>query len=402
VVKGTAQRNMDDYSWADYLIYFEGGTETSLQSLRELTVGTARPAKDRVVWGLLCTVTLSIVATLLSTLPVWPFTLAKGYHPIEPVMLALILGMIVGNLWIPPRAWSAGIKYSIKKALPIGIILMGVRLNFSDLLKAGAAGVALSVAEVLIAIVALNAVCRWLNLTRKMATLLGVGTGICGGSAIIAVAPVIEADEAEVTLSVATISLLGLLGMFALPFVGHLLELSSRAFGTWAGLAIHQTPQVIAAGFAYSTEAGEVATVVKLARVCLLAPVVFFVGLSYRRRESSSQMNHDPKIHYTQMIPTFVLGFFTIMMLRSLGLVPEVTFHLPQESLLGPSNHSLNLLSLLRGLSSWCIVVSMAGIGLETNLTLARKTGVRPFVAGLIAALVISFLSLWAIHLIHL
>lgn len=403
MTNGATYRNKTDYSWADHLIYLEAGAEISVQPFTKVNSGKAPPVNERVLAGLLYTVAVSVLATFLSTIPIWPFTLAKGEHPIDPVAMALLLGMIAGNLWMPPMNWVAGIKYSIKRLLPIGIILMGVRLNFSDLLKAGLVGVVLSATETLIAITGLVWIGRWLRLPSRLAILLGVGTGICGGSAIVAVAPVIEAEERDVALSVATVSLLGLLGMFAMPFVGRILALNSTAYGTWAGLAIHQTPQVIAAGFAYSPEAGEVATVVKLARVCLLAPVVFLVGLAYRKRENRSPLNTTHlKIHYLQMIPTFLIGFFVMMMFRTLGLIPEMTLHLSKESLLGPASHSLDLVSILRGLSNSCIIISMTAVGLETKFALVRKTGPRPFLAGLLAALAISLLSLWAILLIHL
>ncbi len=119
---------------------------------------------------------------------------------------------------------------------------------------------------------------------REAGNFLGIGTAICGGTAIVAAAPVIEAEEAEVVFGVATVTLLGLIGMFLLPVLGHWLALSDKAFGIWAGLAIHQLPQVVAAGFAYSPGAGEQATVVKLARICLLAPIVFIVGFIYARQ----------------------------------------------------------------------------------------------------------------------
>src|SRR5205807_8098122 len=136
-----------------------------------------------------------------------------------------------------------------------------------------------------VALVLLFFLTRMLKLPRKLGVLLGVGTAICGGTAIVATAPVIEAEEKDVVFSVATVTLLGLIAMFSLPIIGHMLELSSKAFGIWAGLAIHQTPQVVAAGFAYSNEAGQTATIVKLARVCLLAPVVFLIGLVYARNK---------------------------------------------------------------------------------------------------------------------
>jgi uncharacterized integral membrane protein (TIGR00698 family) len=289
----------------------------------------------------------------------------------------------------------------VKKVLPLGIVLLGARLNFIDLVKVGFEGLLLSVLETAVALILLLFLTRLLKLPRKLGVLLGVGTAICGGTAIVATAPVIEAEEKDVVFSVATVTLLGLIAMFALPIIGHFLELSSKAFGIWAGLAIHQTPQVVAAGFAYSPagapyspEAGQTATIVKLARVCLLAPVVFLIGVLYAKQKlKKTGVGERKKVNYLHLFPMFVLGFLGMALLKTLGLLPDLTFHVTQGALKA-GNYHMSLGGTAEQISKLCITISMAGVGMETKFASMRQTGLKPFGASLIAVLVVAALIL--------
>ena len=400
-----------DYSWAEYLDYMEGGVPEVISS-DVVNLPAAKPVavpsvskRDHPVWGVLVAIGLTIVAMCIGLLPWWPFSVrsANGRidHPIEPVMIAIILGIIVSNLWALPKMLQPGIKFSVKKVLPLGIILLGARLNFNDLLKVGFEGLILSVLETVVALMLLIVLTRALSLPRKLGVLLGVGTAICGGTAIVATAPVIEAEEKDVVFSVATVTLLGLIAMFTLPIIGHFLQLSSKAFGIWAGLAIHQTPQVVAAGFAYSPagssyspEAGETATIVKLARVCLLAPVVFLIGLFYAKQKlKKTGASERKKINYLHLFPMFVLGFLAMALLKTRGLLPDVTFHVAQGAL-NSGDYRFSLGSTAEQISKLCITISMAGVGMETKFASMRQTGLKPFGASLIAVLVVAALIL--------
>src|SRR5262245_33454070 len=318
-----------DYSWAEYLDYMEGGGSdvVSLPAAKPVAA-PAEKKKEQPIFGVLVAIGLTLAAIWLSELPFRPFTLTGGRHPIEPVMLAIVLGMVLSNCWTLPKALQPGIKFSVKKVLPLGIVLLGARLDFREMIKVGAEGLMLSVLETLVALGLLLAFTQVLRLPRKLGVLLGVGTAICGGTAIVATAPVIEAEEKDVVFSVATVTLLGLVAMFTLPILGHVLDLTSKQFGVWAGLAIHQTPHVVAAGFAYSPtgapyspEAGQTATIVKLARVCLLAPVVFVVGLLYARQKlKRTGVSERKKINYWHLFPMFVIGFLGVALLNTFGL----------------------------------------------------------------------------------
>lgn len=400
-----------NYAWAEFLDYMEGGGPevVNIPVKRPLDATAAKP---QLAWGILLALALTLAALWVNSLEVWPFTVrtAKGdvSHPIEPVMLAILLGMVIGNVWRMPKTLNPGLKFSVKKFLPLGIVLLGVRLHFIKMLKVGFTGLVLSGMETVVALLLLWVLARWLRLPQKLGTLLAVGTAICGGTAIVATAPVIEAEEKDVAYSVATVTLLGLLAMILLPILGHVLDLSSKQFGVWAGLAIHQTPQVIAAGYSYSPndapyspEAGDTATIVKLARVCLLAPVVFIIGLVYARNKAlktnSSTVN---KINYLNLFPKFVIGFMAMALLNTLNLIPELTVH--DVSFLQPGPHTYSVAAAAEWVSKFCIVMSMAAVGLETRVAAMRQTGLKAFGASLAAVLVIAVLVLVAIKTLSL
>jgi uncharacterized membrane protein YadS len=197
------------------------------------------------------------------------------------------------------------------------------------------------------------------------------------------------------------VTLLGLIGMFLLPVLGHLMGLTEGAFGVWAGLAIHQTPQVVAAGFAYGEHAGETATVVKMSRVCLLAPVVFATGLIYARNKARRQEAAEHKhINYFALFPKFVFGFLALALLRTLGWLPDLSIHLPQAAGFGEVQREFSMAALAQMGANFFIVMSMAGVGLETKFAAMRQTGVRPLVAAAVSALVIAATVLSLIKLL--
>jgi uncharacterized integral membrane protein (TIGR00698 family) len=382
------------YAWAEYLGCMEGAPD-DVVSLTQ-----TRP-KESVAWGIIICLLLTGIAMWLNELPVWPFTIQGGRHPLEPVMMSIVLGMILSNVWTLPKWCLPGVKFSVKKLLPLGIILLGARLNFSEIMQLGFVGIAMSCFEILLALALMLFFIRWLRLSGKLGTLLGIGTAICGGTAIVAAAPVIEAEESDVVFGVATVTLLGLIGMFLMPVLGHFMALTERAFGVWAGLAIHQTPQVVAAGFAYGEQAGETATIVKMSRVCLLAPVVFVAGLVYARKKAQKHQNGDRKrINYFSLFPKFVLGFLALALLRTLGWLPDFTVHLTQARMFGQVNHDFSMAAVSQMGANFFIVMSMAGVGLETKFSAMKQTGLRPFFAAAVSAVIIATVVLCLIKLL--
>lgn len=384
------------YAWAEYLDCMEGVPGDVVSLAR-----TKPKSKETIAWGVLICLLLTLAAMQINNLPFWPFTIPGGGHPFEPVMFSIVLGMILSNVWALPKWLLPGVKFSVKKLLPLGIILLGARLEFKEILKLGFVGIAMSCFEIVLALVLMLLFVRWLRLSGKLGTLLGIGTAICGGTAIVAAAPVIEAEESDVVFGVATVTLLGLIAMFLLPVLGHFLALTDQAFGVWAGLAIHQTPQVVAAGFAYGQHAGETATVVKMSRVCLLAPVVFVTGLIYARNKARRQESSERKhINYFSLFPKFVFGFLALALLRTLGWLPDFTVHMSQAAGVGQVQRDFSMATLAQLGANFFIVMSMAGVGLETKFTAMRQTGLRPFFAAAASALVIATVVLSLIKLL--
>jgi len=151
---------------------------------------------------------------------------------------------------------------------------------------------------------------------------------------------------------------------------------------------------VIAAGFSYGPEAGEMATIVKLARVCLLAPVVFIIGVVYARRKlAATGAGQSKHVNYFHLFPMFVVGFLAMALLKTFGLLPDITFH-GGKGVLSPGEHNFSLAGLALQVSQFCIVISMAGVGLETKFASMRQTGMKPFVASLIAVVVVAVMVL--------
>jgi uncharacterized integral membrane protein (TIGR00698 family) len=336
-----------------------------------------------------------------SDLPIWPFTLSNGKHPFDSAGIAILLGLVLGNTLAIPTYFQPGIKFSVKKILPLGIVLLGARLNMADLMHVGFTGILLSILEIVLAFTVLRLLGRSMKLGSGITTLLGVGTGICGGSAILAAAPVIEAEEEDVVFSVAVVSLLGTAAMFLFPLIGHLLGMPQRSFGLWCGLTLHQTPQVVAAGFTYGHSAGEIATIAKLARVCLLAPAIFIMGFTYSRsknRLSEANGSKRKKINYRSLVPTFIIGLFVLVALRTMGLLPDVTLHLGSDSVFGSITRNASITRLCADLSTFFIVISMAAAGLETRISVLRKIGHAPLVAASVGFVIIASIILALVY----
>ena len=222
--------------------------------------------------------------------------------------------------------------------------------------------------------------------------MVGVGTAIFGSSAIVAAAPVIEADDEDISSSVATVALLGLVAMFVLPVAGDFLGVESSAFGVWAGLTIQQTPQVVAAGLAYGGEAGEVATLIKLVRVTLLAPAVLVLGLVYARSRAGRA---GGRVRGTVLVPPFVLGFLGFLAMAAMGSLGWLEVSVPWPAL-GDSQWTLQ--DLAHQGDRIALAIAMAAIGLETKLGSFRREGLKPLALGLATAVAVSVATFLAIR----
>ena len=344
--------------------------------------------------GLAIAAAVAIAAQLVHALPFAPFTIGDR-HPIEPMLIAIVIGALVRNLVGLPRAARDGVRFAVHGVLPAAIVLIGVRLDFRLLLDATVRGLAINLICVAVALLGTVWLAFRLGASRKLGLLVGVGTAICGGTAIAVTAPVVEANESETAFSIAAINVLGLLWMIVFPAAGALLGLTQGEFGVWAGSSIHATAQVVAAGFAYGTEAAEIAVVVKLVRVLLLAPCVVLIGLWYgRMRRRGRQPYVDKPFSITTLVPPFILGFVAVASLQSLDLLPSVTLHLQESVAWGAGDVTLSAERLLTIVAGFLASVAMAGVGLGVHVTGLLRIGGRPLAIGLLAATLLAPLSL--------
>lgn len=341
---------------------------------------------------------VATLAYLVHYLPVAPFSVAAAEgirNPVSAAMIAIVLGLLIRNTIVLPAAVNAGCKQAVKKAIPIAIVCTGAGLNMTALAGVGFTALAITFGCVVFSLASGYYIARALGLRSKTAMLLGAGTGICGNSAIVAVAPLIDAEDDDVALAVGTVNLFGLAAMLAWPVIGGWLALSDARFGVWAGASIHAVPQVVAAGFAYSSDAGTLATLVKLVRVALLAPMVFVLALLYaRHRRSGAPGEGGMTIHYARLVPWFVWGFIALALMNTLGLLP--TLHFPLTGAFSDSTQqaSVSVGPLLTNVGKVLLTIAMAAIGLEVNLRHLARVGGRAITAGLITTLAVGAVSL--------
>lgn len=332
-------------------------------------VGPARVGLAAVAPGVALASLVAIVARLIG---------AVSPPVISEVPVAVALGLVIGH-WVPlPSLFSPGLRLAMKRFLRTGIALLGAQLSFAVVLQLGVSAVGIIVALAAGTLLLVGLLARALRLEARPALLIAIGTAICGNTAILAAAPIIAARDRDVTFAVGVITLFGTMAVLMYPVIGGALALDPTVFGYWAGTAVNDTSQVVATGFAYGERSGEVATVVKLTRNLLLAPVLFLIAVGWPRAERRA----EPRVpRYAEAVPVFVLGFIGMALLNSVGAF--------DAQLSG------------RGLSAWfgdlarlLVLIALAGVGLSTRLSALRAVGIRYLYLGLLAALALAGTSL--------
>jgi uncharacterized integral membrane protein (TIGR00698 family) len=303
--------------------------------------------------GVLLCIALAAGAILLAETP----AVQERLH-LSPLLLVILLGMAWRSL-APVPAWAVeGIRLAQRPILRWAVAGLGFRLSLSELVRIGAPALLVVVVSTALALAFGVWIARRLGVGEKLALLLGVGGAICGASAIVAADTVVRSDKRDVPLALGVITLLGTIGIVAYPPLGHAAGMSDFLYGVWDGASLHEMAQVVAAGFGVSDEAARVATVVKLARICLLAPVVFGLGLWLRRRAAAVGTAHVP------IVPWFLVLFLAFAALNSAGVLTGAT------------------VLALRRIDLWLLCVGMAGVGLETGFRELRDGGLGPVIAG--------------------
>jgi len=338
----------------------------------------------RVLPGLIVTIACAIAARFLhGLLP------AKAAAVVGEVVVAVLLGLVIGNVLALPEALAPGIRFSFHSLLRMAIVVLGAQFSFQQVVAIGGKAVLMIVILMTLALLVAHALGRLAGVPGRLATLIGVGTAVCGNTAISATAPVIRARDEEVSFAVATNTLFGTLAVFLYPLLGHWLGLSSAAFGTWAGTAVNDTSQVVATGFAFSDAAGRVATAVKLTRNALMGPVIVVIGLVYARGAGRETGGAGAEIgtRIRQSIPLFVLGFLLVAVLNTVGVIGWLGARLHRD-----------LPHDLQAVSRFLILVALSGVGLSTRLSAMRRIGATPFLVGFATAVTTALASYFLIR----
>ncbi|MFU8826416.1 MAG: YeiH family protein [Brevefilum sp.] len=317
---------------------------------------------------------------------------------ISEILIAILLGLYIRALIGRNEKLAPGINFAMKTILRFGIILLGLRLSLQDIAATGRNGLILIIICLSVALGLALGAQRLFKISPRLAALIGVGTAICGNSAIIATAPVIEADEEEVSFAVATITLFGLLAVLVYPYIGGLLGLSDSYFGLWAGTAVNDTSQVVAVSAMYSDQAQNVATIIKLTRNVLMAPLIFLIGVVYQRAKSQRGDQSDsarPRFSVKKAIPGFVIGFVFMALVRTVGIAVGV---LPQHvASPGHLYTAAQWLISADALSKFAILMALSAVGLNTSFSNLKRIGYKPLLVGTIVAVVLSITSLMLI-----
>ena len=289
------------------------------------------------------------------------------------VIFAVAIGLVLGNVFRIPAIAQPGIRFAFQTLLRAAIVLLGATFSFAAALAIGGRAILMVVFLMALALATSHLLGRLLEVPGKLATLIGVGTAVCGNTAISATAPVIGAADEETSFAIATNTLFGTVAVFAYPVLGHALGMTDPVFGTWAGTAVNDTSQVVATGFAYGPEAGKVATVVKLTRNTLMGGVIILMGVLYSGGGRSVSLGERLKLS----VPPFVVGFLAMCLLNTLGAVAWLS-----------SLSGRDLVVDAQTAAKFLILVALAGVGIGTRLDAMRRIGMRPFWVGLATTLV--------------
>lgn len=306
---------------------------------------------------------------VVSALAVLAFAVAE-WSSFSPLVVGIALGAVVANTLGVPTVLVPGVRFAARTLLRAGIVVLGLRLSLGDVADLGADGVIVVIMVVVVTFFGTQWLARRLGIGRDLGLLVATGYSICGASAIAAVNGVVHADEEETAYAITLVTICGTLSIFVLPFVADRIGLVGAEFGTWVGASVHDVGQVVATASTGDAAALEAATVVKLTRVVLLAPLVALVSVSARRRRavdlSAASGDAAPEQH-PPLLPLFVIGFLAAMLVRSTGVLSD------------------DALDVAADVEKILLTVALVGMGMGVRVGQMRRLGARPLVLGLLA-----------------
>lgn len=318
-----------------------------------------------------------ILVSLLVVLGSWITSVLQEYIKIEALTIVILLGILVNNNFNIGEKYQAGIKFSLKKLLNLGIIFLGFKLNLTLLAELG--GSMLSIIIFYIPFVLMLSVLlgKFFKIEPKTALLIGVGSSICGASAIIALSPCIKAKEEDSIIAVSVISFLGAIGVIIYSLIANTSFFTSTLnFGIWSGLSLQGVSHAIAAAFAMGEEAGKIGTIVKLTRVIMILPVSIGLSYYYQKLMAAKEKTEGCSEITKSKVPNYILYFLIVVVINSLDFLPQFV----SES--------------FSSLSNIFMMMAMTSMGLSIKFKDIIKKGVTAFQMGLVLFSLISMTCL--------
>jgi len=280
-------------------------------------------------------------------------------------IIALFMGTIINSFFHP--AWIApALKFTSKKILKLAIILLGASLSVNVIMSVGKMTFFVMIFTFAMCFGGGYFIRKLFGLNWKLSNLISAGTGICGGSAVAAIAPVIDADDKDIAFAMSSTFLFDMVMIAVYPIMGRLLGMSDIGFGIWAGTSVNDTASVVASGYAFSEAAGDFATMVKLTRTIAIIPTVLvfaYIGARMKRKELQTASGGQ-KVNIVKVVPWFIAGFLALAILNSVGVIPQAVSR------------------VMKTASKFLMVTALAAIGLSTSITDFKKAGLAPMFYG--------------------
>ncbi len=311
-------------------------------------------------------------------------------HIIGAAVIAMFIGMGINALWLPTKAFKPGLTFTSKKLLKFAIILLGASLSIGVILNVGKMSLMVMVFTLATCFGGGYFIGKALGLNWKLSNLISAGTGICGGSAIAAIAPTIDAKDTDIAYAMSATFLFDMAMIVLFPIMGRALGLTDMAYGLWAGTAVNDTSSVVAASFAFSEAAGDFATMVKLTRTLSIIPTVLifaFINVRLKRREAlaaGTSADIKANVSVKKLFPWFILGFLAMSAIKSVGLIPD------------------SVSAVMKDVSKFLMVAALAAIGLNTSFKEMRKSGIAPMLHGFIISALVVVVAIGVEYLMHL
>lgn len=309
-----------------------------------------------IVPGLFFATALATIASLLGRLmPI-----------IGGPVFGIVLGILIGSIFKKPEITAQGLKFSSKKILQWSIIALGGGLSLTMVYKVGLSSLYVMIFTLSTAFITAYGFGKIMGIPFKLTSLIGMGTAICGGSAIAAISPIIEAEDKDIAYSISTVFMFNVIAVLIFPPLGHLMGFTDNAFGLWAGTAINDTSSVVAAGYAFSNEAGAYATIVKLTRTTMIIPIsLIFAAVVSIKKKREANSTGEVNYSFKKVFPWFIVWFLVASLLNTVGII---------------NGQSAEIIIKI---GKFFIVVALSAIGLNSDLKKMMKTGLKPMLLGL-------------------